>query len=53
MDSIARVIAEFASSLTFADLTGSAVHAATQRLIDPLGCAIGAYDCEPAQIGRR
>ena len=29
------------------------VHAATQRLIDALGCGLGAHDCEPAQIGRR
>jgi 2-methylcitrate dehydratase len=53
MDSITRVIAEFASSFTFSDLDDRAVHAATQRLIDALGCALGAYDCEPAQIGRR
>src|SRR4029077_5555316 len=52
MDSITRVIAEFASSFTFSDLDDRAVHAATQRLIDSLGCALGAYDCEPAQIGR-
>ena len=53
MASITRVIAEFASSLTFKDLTDGSVHSAAQRLIDSLGCAIGAYDCEPAQIGRR
>ena len=29
------------------------VHAATQRLIDALGCGLGAHDCEPTQIGRR
>ena len=53
MDSITRVIAEVAASLTFADLTDAAIHSATERLIDSLGCALGAYDCEPAQIGRR
>src|SRR5262249_34034653 len=53
MDSITSGIAKFASSLTFVDLTDEAVHSATQRLIDSLGCALGAYNCEPAQIGRR
>ena len=53
MDSVTRVLAEFASSLTFSDLTASVVHSAAQRLIDSLGCALGACDCEPAQIGRR
>src|SRR5262249_8604014 len=38
---------------TFDDLTDEAVHGATQRLIDSLGCAIGAHDCKPAQIGGR
>lgn len=28
------------------------MHAAKQRLIDSLGCAVGAHGCEPAQIGR-
>jgi 2-methylcitrate dehydratase len=53
MDRITRQIAEFASQTTFTDLSSVAVHAAIQRLIDTLGCAIGAHDCEPAQIGRR
>jgi 2-methylcitrate dehydratase len=53
MDRITRQISEFASRLTFAELSSEAVHAAIQRLIDSLGCAIGAHDCEPAQIGRR
>jgi 2-methylcitrate dehydratase len=53
MDSITRHIAEYSSTTTFKDFTGKSVHAATQRLIDSLGCALGAYDCEPARIGRR
>ena len=53
MDSVTRVLAEFSSSLTFSDLTASVVHSAAQRLIDSLGCVLGASDCEPAQIGRR
>ena len=53
MDEITHKIAEYSSAATFSDLTDESVHAATQRLIDSLGCALGAYDCEPAQIGRR
>jgi len=53
MDTITRQIAEYASSAAFKDLDTATVHAATQRLIDALGCALGAADCEPAQIGRR
>lgn len=53
MDRITAEIAAFAHALRFEDLTEETVHAATQRLIDSLACAIGAYDCEPALIGRR
>jgi 2-methylcitrate dehydratase len=53
MDSITHKLAEYSSASKFDDLTDESVHAATQRLVDSLGCALGAYDCEPAQIGRR
>ena len=42
MDSITSQITEYAASATFEDLTDEAIHAATQRLIDALGCAVGA-----------
>jgi 2-methylcitrate dehydratase len=53
MDRITGQIARFAHGLKFDDLTEAAVDAATQRLIDALGCALGAHDCEPSAIGRR
>jgi 2-methylcitrate dehydratase len=53
MDNITQKIAGYASSLTFNSLDEATRHAATQRLIDALGCGLGAHDCEPAQIGRR
>jgi 2-methylcitrate dehydratase len=53
MDTITDQIARYAASASFCDLTEEAVHSATQRLVDSLGCALGAYDCEPAAIGRR
>src|SRR4029079_19187748 len=53
MDAITRKIADYAAGARFTDLTDEAIHAATQRLLDSLGCALGACNCEPAQIGRR
>jgi 2-methylcitrate dehydratase len=52
MDALTSQISEYASSLAFKDLSEETVHAATQRLVDSLGCALGAHDCEPARIGR-
>lgn len=53
MDDITKQIATYASAATFNSLDEATRHAATQRLIDALGCGLGAHDCEPAQIGRR
>jgi 2-methylcitrate dehydratase len=53
MDTITRQITDYASSAKYEDLTDETIHAAVQRLIDSLGCAVGAHDCDPAQIGRR
>lgn len=53
MDKLTRQIATFASTLSFDDLSAETVRVGTQHLIDALGCAIGAQDCQPAAIGRR
>ena len=53
MDAVTDKIANYAASTRFDHLTAEAAHAATQRLIDSIGCAVGAHDCEPALIGRR
>jgi 2-methylcitrate dehydratase len=53
MDTITRKIADYGAGMSFAEITDEAIHAAMQRLLDSLGCALGAYNCEPAQIGRR
>ena len=52
MDHTADSLANYASSLTYADLTPEAAHHVRRRLLDSLGCAIGAYDSEPASIAR-
>ena len=53
MDKLTGQIANFANALTYDHLGEEISHRATQRLIDALGCALGAHDCEPAEIGRR
>jgi len=53
MDTVTEKIANYSASTRFDHLTAEAAHAATQRLIDSIGCAVGAHDCEPALIGRR
>ena len=52
MDPILNSFAEFASSLSYGDLPANAVTASKERLLDTLGCALGAYDCDSAEIGR-
>lgn len=51
VDGLTFAIAEYAASLSFGELPPDIVHAATQRLVDALGCAVGAYGCEQARIG--
>ena len=53
MDKLTGQIAAFANGLRYDHLGDDIAHAATQRLIDALGCALGAHDCGPAEIGRQ
>jgi 2-methylcitrate dehydratase len=52
LDAILNSFAEFASTFRFRDLPPNAVQAARERMLDALGCALGAYDCDTAQVGR-
>ncbi|MGZ5234487.1 MAG: hypothetical protein ACXWC3_31130, partial [Burkholderiales bacterium] len=45
-------LSEFSGTLSYRDLPAAIVSAARDRLLDALGCAIGAYDCESAAIAR-
>jgi len=49
--SIAR-IADYASMLTYSDLPAQVVHECKRRVIDTVGCALGAFDEEPSRIAR-
>jgi 2-methylcitrate dehydratase len=53
VDEMTREIADFAAPLRFAALPDAVVEAASRYLLDSLACAIAAYHCVPAQIGRR
>jgi 2-methylcitrate dehydratase len=52
-DPVLRPIAEFVSRLTFADLPERVVHDCKRRLVDAIGCGLGAYNARPCVIGRR
>ena len=53
MDRLTRQIGTFATDLTFDNLGKDIANLGAQHLIDTLGCAIGAHDCQAAEIGRR
>jgi 2-methylcitrate dehydratase len=52
-DATTRGIGEYVSSLAFEDLSPQVVHDCKRRVIDTLGCALGAYDAGPCRIARR
>jgi 2-methylcitrate dehydratase len=50
---LAERLSAYAAGLRFEDLTPTAVHEVKRRLLDSLGCAMGAYRSQPASIARR
>lgn len=52
MATVADTLSAFAARLKFEDLDPAVVHEAKRRIIDSIGCALGAYDEKPASIGR-
>jgi 2-methylcitrate dehydratase len=49
---VSEYLSHYAYSLRFTDLPKDVVHEAKRRVIDSLGCALGAYDAEPCKIVR-
>src|SRR6267143_1828560 len=49
---LAHQLAEYACSLNFEDLSKEVVHQVKRRVIDSLGCALGAWSEEPCMIAR-
>src|ERR1700736_6801157 len=50
---LAHQLAEYACSLQFEDLSKEVVHEVKRRVIDSLGCALGAWNEEPCAIARK
>ncbi len=53
MDRVIEQFSGYAEALSYADLSPSAIHATKHRVIDSLGCVLGAYLEEPCKIARR
>jgi 2-methylcitrate dehydratase len=53
MDRVIDQFSSYAESLSFEDLTQSSIRASKHRVIDSLGCMLGAYLEEPCKIARR
>ena len=51
--SLAHQLAEYACSLKYEDLSRNVVHEVKRRVIDSLGCALGAWNEEPCEIARK
>jgi 2-methylcitrate dehydratase len=50
---LAHQLADYAGALRFEDLSKNVVHEVKRRVIDSLGCALGAWKDEPCAIARR
>src|SRR5467141_4581925 len=50
---LAHQLAEYACALRFEDLSKNVVHEVKRRVIDSLGCALGAWNEEPCAIARQ
>src|SRR5437667_4531301 len=50
---LAHQLANYACSLNFEDLSKNVVHEVKRRVIDSLGCALGAWNQEPCAIARK
>src|SRR5881394_634820 len=53
MKTLAEQLAEYAVGLKFEGLPAPVVHEGKRRVIDSMGCALGAWDAEPCVIARR
>ena len=53
MDSSTSLIANFVNDLRYSDLPAAVVHDCKRRIIDTLGCGLGALETEPSRIARK
>ena len=50
---LADRLARYAAGLRYEDLPAPVIHEVKRRVLDSLGCALGAWDAEPCTIARR
>jgi 2-methylcitrate dehydratase len=53
VDDVICDLARFCDEVRFDQLPAPIVHAATERLVDTIGCAVGGAGCAAADMGRR
>src|SRR5438874_3452449 len=53
MKTLAEQLEEYAVGLKFDELPAPVVHEVKRRVIDSIGCALGAWEAEPCVIARR
>jgi 2-methylcitrate dehydratase len=53
VDDVISTLTEFCCGVRFGQLPAGIVEAATERLVDTIGCAVGGAACEAARMGRR
>jgi len=51
-NTLATRMAEYCVGLRYEDLPATVVHEVKRRLLDSIGCAMGAWDAEPSVVGR-
>jgi 2-methylcitrate dehydratase len=52
MDATTSRIADYAATMAYADLPAGVVHECKRRIVDTVGCALGAFDEPPSRIAR-
>jgi len=50
---LAEQLADYVHSINYEDVPESVVHETKKRIVDSLGCAIGAFNADPVKISRR
>ncbi|TMP99380.1 MAG: MmgE/PrpD family protein [Verrucomicrobia bacterium] len=53
MKTLAEQMAEYVAGLRFEEMPAPVVHEVKRRVIDSIGCALGAWEAEPCVIARR
>ena len=50
---LAQDLADYVQSIQYEDVPENVIHETKKRIVDSLGCALGAYNSEPVKISRK